>query len=336
MDYSPEHNAHDSTHSAQQETADNIHNMVAPVVIVDEQGHAYTKRQNAYNRFTNGIKGFSGRIDHGERWMILLTAIVAFTTVSQTVQSCNNNRSTAAQVDRLIDAANRVDDAAESFSKSASGINGGVSDAVTKLDAQAKATQRSANAAQQNVEALKRGLEVQQRSWVGIDNGFRVTNVKLTAKGLSGEIDIPLKNFGNSVAFRTVADAEFYTKDIPMHQNSACDLIAGVVGVKPNGLVSPPDPIFSQHKSWGHLLYPGQPFMFSSMAGTDENVMDKVVYIAGCLRYRDQFDHPHWIKFCYETNWLVTSPESFNGLTVCNADNYSDDSQTEKNAKRPN
>jgi hypothetical protein len=40
----------------------------------------------------------------------------------------------------MIDAANRVDDAAESFSRSASGINGGLGDAVGKLNAQANQT----------------------------------------------------------------------------------------------------------------------------------------------------------------------------------------------------
>jgi len=197
MNTTPEHYPTDNHHSAKRESGDDLPGTVTSIGIVDEQGHAYAKRENVYNRVKNGIKRFAGRIDHGERWMILLTAIVALTTVSQAVQSCSNNRSTSVQVDRLIDAANRVDDAAESFSRSASGINGGVSDAVEKLRVQAEKMEAARKSSEQQattaLQATIDNFHQEQRAYLlPVD-----TNDKGGAYGL---LKISLRNYGHVTA----------------------------------------------------------------------------------------------------------------------------------------
>lgn len=73
---------------------------------------------------------------------LALGVLIASFACFQLVASCNNSRTSTEQLTRMIVAADRIDDAADSFSLSASGINGGVSDAVKKLDAQRVSSER--------------------------------------------------------------------------------------------------------------------------------------------------------------------------------------------------
>lgn len=88
--------------------------------------------------------------------MILLTSIIALSTVAQMVISCNNNASTTKQVNRLLVAADRIDDAAESFSHSAVSMDKSMNDAVNKLNLQASETQSLVKTAQATYEAAER------------------------------------------------------------------------------------------------------------------------------------------------------------------------------------
>jgi hypothetical protein len=78
---------------------------------------------------------------------LLLTIAIATFACFQLIITCSNNKSTSAQSQRLLDTANRMDDAADSFSSSASHINQGVSDAVGDLKLQAGAMNHSAQQA---------------------------------------------------------------------------------------------------------------------------------------------------------------------------------------------
>ena len=64
-------------------------------------------------------------------------------------------------------------------------------------------------------------------------------------------------------------------------------------------------------------------------------MIGKEVYITGCIVYRDQFSEPHWTKFCYNTGDfakdVVRDASSFRHLYMCNANNYTDDTN-----KKPN
>lgn len=147
MDNNPGYDCRESTQGAPDGASRDAPDDATASVIVDQQGRPYSQKNNAHQPIER-IKRLFRRVPHGERWMIALTAIVAFTTISQAVQSCNNNRSTSNQVDRLITAADRIDNAADSFSASARSINDGVNNAVRKLNLQANETTRLATAAE--------------------------------------------------------------------------------------------------------------------------------------------------------------------------------------------
>jgi hypothetical protein len=71
-----------------------------------------------------------------------------------------------AQTQQLIDAANKNTAAAQSFANSASSINGGISEAVAKLDAQARATQESANTAKRAADTADKSLHISERAYL--------------------------------------------------------------------------------------------------------------------------------------------------------------------------
>lgn len=73
----------------------------------------------------------------------------------------------------MLESANRVDKAAESFSRSASGINGGIWDAVAKLQSQTEkmdaARESSERTSARALQATIDNFHSEQRAWVGID-----------------------------------------------------------------------------------------------------------------------------------------------------------------------
>ena len=102
---------------------------------------------------------------------LILAFAIAFFAAAQWITSCNNNASTSTQVNSLIVSADRIDDAADSFSRSASGINGGVTDAVNKLNLQAGALNQSVAQASRLAAATEvpnaHALDF-DRPWIGV------------------------------------------------------------------------------------------------------------------------------------------------------------------------
>ena len=144
-------------------------------IVKDHQEKPSIKAPKTYQGEINTEKEILDRVKTSERWMIWLTAVVAFTAIFQTVQSCNNNASTSKQVDKVICAANRIGEAADKFSTSAANINTGIGKAVDKLGDQAGATNDlgkqagiQASAATQSVAILKRQFIADHRPYVSI------------------------------------------------------------------------------------------------------------------------------------------------------------------------
>jgi len=91
---------------------------------------------------------------------LLLTIAIATFSCFQLLITCSNNASSSRQSERLLQSANRIDDAADSFSGSASKINGGVADAVAKLQSQADALAKLRDTWSQSVGLQQDALEV--------------------------------------------------------------------------------------------------------------------------------------------------------------------------------
>ncbi len=148
-------------------------------VIVDEFGKPFTKSGNALNQQRSTVRDLSRRLRKSGNLNFWLTAIIAASTVAQTVNSCNNNAITAQQTDQLISAsrygayaANINGQAARDFASSAAQINRGVGDAVTKLQMQANATEEARESSEENsrtaLQATIDNFRQEQRPWLGI------------------------------------------------------------------------------------------------------------------------------------------------------------------------
>ena len=142
---------------------------------------------------------------------LVLAFAITFFAAAQWITSCTNNASTGKQVDKLLVAADRVDDAAESFSRSASGINGGVSDAVTKLQTQADkmdaARDASGKIATDALQATIANFHQDQRAWLTVQpaEGMPVS-------GQQFKIHIRLTNTGKTPAQKVMVyyDANYF------------------------------------------------------------------------------------------------------------------------------
>jgi len=137
-------------------------------IIVDPQGNPYRQKSNPYQKLKRLVKSILDQIPHGERMMILLTAAVAVATIGQFFLAWWNSHEGSKQIDSLIVAADRIDDSADSFSRSASQINSGVADAVSKLDKQAMANHMAAKAAESAAHTAKDALHISERAYVAM------------------------------------------------------------------------------------------------------------------------------------------------------------------------
>lgn len=133
--------------------------IIARLVEVENAVNTQAGNKKGDGEQSDTEKELLDRVKKGERWMIFLTGLIFLTAVFQAYETWSNNGSSGKQVDRIIDAANRIDNAADSFSRSASGINSGVSDAVRKLGEQSKSTKQVAaatlKASDATIEAAK-------------------------------------------------------------------------------------------------------------------------------------------------------------------------------------
>jgi hypothetical protein len=99
-----------------------------------------------------------------------LAFAITFFAAAQWITSCVNNSSTSKQVDHMITAADRMDDAADSFSTNSGEISRGVRDAVDKLNLQAGSLSDSAAQASRladNTETANQNVIEADRPWIG-------------------------------------------------------------------------------------------------------------------------------------------------------------------------
>ncbi len=137
--------------------------------------------------------------------MVAFTCILTVVAVEQGLLARQNSKSSAGQINKIIDAANRIEDAADSFSASASHINDGVSQAVAKLGIQAGAAQTLASAAQAaNSQTLS-----QNRPWIAIREikwkDELVWGSEVPTRTLTFHYSVVIQNFGQSPARRVYA-----------------------------------------------------------------------------------------------------------------------------------
>lgn len=200
----------------------------SPALELNQQGKAKAEGNHPAHRMKHTKSRILDRVKTGERWMILLTGVVALSAVFQTVQSCNNNASTSKQVDRLICAADQIQQAANNFSESAKGINSGVDRAVAKLDLQAGAAKTSAEAMKKMASATQTTAQVAQTA-LQPAIAARVIMSNVTDKSMKYELKI--RNEGGTQAVATVRYCVFSNiRPSPAHSVSECGVQEKVAG----------------------------------------------------------------------------------------------------------
>ena len=198
-------------------------------VILNQFGEAYPQKTSPANLKHHTIRRLLQRARGFSLLNVTLTAIIALSTVAQTINSCNNNKNAGEQANRLITAADRVDSAAESFSGSASGINGGMSNAVTELRSQVDQMNASREAADRNSAAtLQTTIESfhnEDRAWVGISSA-KPLSYKRTEPSQPAEFTVAftLRNYGRSTARHVKFLAKLESD--PLATGMSCDEVA--------------------------------------------------------------------------------------------------------------
>lgn len=100
--------------------------------------------------------------------MVVFTGVLTWVAVQQFHFAKENARTSTEQVNKIIEAANRTEDAADSFSGSAKHIDDGIQNAVNQLQVQAGATQTLAkNSLEGSRPRLEVTAEISRFFWTG-------------------------------------------------------------------------------------------------------------------------------------------------------------------------
>jgi hypothetical protein len=214
--------------------------------------------------------------------------------VVQFVNFRQNSKESGRQIDRLIDAANRIDDAADSFSRSSSSISGGVQDAVSKLSLQAQRVEDArVSSVQQSQKALDATIEqnhLDQRAWVGIGQPHFVVN----------EVDpyhfeIEARNVGKTPALGVSSrSGEFYSPS-PMELKDIHYLNPPSI----NGTMFPTGNVI--------LIWQSEGITNHSREITGFRGGDLKMFFYGEVTYKDVFGHRHFTHFCVSVDKNLVS-----------------------------
>lgn len=104
------------------------------------------------------------RVKVGELWMIGITILIFLVSAFQAFETWANNDSTGKQVNHIITAADRINDAADRFAKSSADTSREIQDAVAKLNLQANETVLLRESAQSSAQTASSSLNEYKRN----------------------------------------------------------------------------------------------------------------------------------------------------------------------------
>jgi hypothetical protein len=186
--------------------------------------------------------------------------------------------------------------------------------------------QTQAKAAQDSVDAIKRNMEVQQRAWVGPIpvQPVVIQSLNLGPPNLVIRYQSTIKNFGPSPALNVtpVVEAAPGFDKLDDTAKRVCNFADAFVTGKTTKVISAPATLKS-HK-WGNTLFPGSEHVESSVGSVPSDPKLTVLYLVGCIAYRDQFRHTRHTHFCVETPWLASSYTVGTPLVPCSVYNDTD------------
>lgn len=145
---------------------------------------------------------------------LLLTCAIVYFAYSQVRVAESSSEGSTKQVGQLIIAADRINDAADSFSASSAAISRGIGDAVGKLNTQAdstkslvretelgaKAATSAAGAAQESADIARDSMYLSERAWVGMDVRLIGPLSIRNKAGAYVQVQLPIVNVGRTPA----------------------------------------------------------------------------------------------------------------------------------------
>jgi hypothetical protein len=255
-------------------------------VLLDEYGNPFPETRNHGDSKNTGQE-ILDRVKMGERWMIVLTAVVAVATLGQGGLAWYNGRGTTDQTNPLIAAANRNADSADSFAKSAKAINEGIGQSVQKLDTQAQEVKKAAASAAKTADA---SLQVSERAYVVAD--LREEGLGQCAHVNKGQFfceDIHYHNIGRTPAILIVATGNLAFGFRGLHPLADLPMPA-YDGLTGSTLANGPDGIASLDAKQSMADLVGD---YSQMQNANGGF-----YLFGYIQHKDIFDKTHITAFC--------------------------------------
>jgi hypothetical protein len=218
-----------------------------------------------------------------------LTCAIVFFSLVQLLVTWSNNSSTSKQSERLLDSANRINDAADSFSRSSADMSGSMGNAVKQLEAQAKGIEASRTTSESNskqaLDNTVRQSNLDERAWAGFRNLTFVINktdplkvqIRVAILGKSPAVDIVVKQGIRFFPPTYIIQVSDLSPDpIGIHQGTAFPNTEFPIQVNGENPISPKERFFI------------------------DGVLDKTysLYYFGVIAYNDIFRKPHWTRFC--------------------------------------
>jgi hypothetical protein len=177
-----------------------------------------------------------------------------------------------------------------------------------------KSTQIAAIAAEGANQAARDAMIRSQRPWVSVDLPIRLNRPMIVKpKQIDIGSSLVIKNYGPSPALHVLTAVSVVTdvKKFAQQQDSACNLAERTERGEGNPLAI--------HK-FGTPIFPQGRFS-QSFETREDNLAHPnltVLYLAGCIIYRDQFDIIHHTRFCVETPGLAKDFTMAANFVSCN------------------
>jgi len=157
-----------------------------------------------------------------------------------------------------------------------------------------------------------------QRAWVGPSQPIKIDSLVLGPPEVKLQYRVFLKNFGPTVALNVlpgVAAAPGHDR-LDQTMKVQCQLAEQMFkGEWMRGTEPPPG------GKLGQSIFPTEErrIPYGNSGPSDPKLT--VLYIVGCVFYRDQFNITRRTRFCFETPWLAKDFKSSQELVYCNVYN---------------
>jgi hypothetical protein len=279
------------THHADADTPEDVAPLLPGEVKKEAELEAPKPREDSYR--ATFLDHYIPKLKQSGRWigerissvnadgwlMVIFTGVLTWVGYQQFELTKQNNKSSGEQVQQIITAANRIEDAADSFSVSASHINSGVESAVGKLQSQVDQTKELAQTSQDALVSVQRAF---------VSATPVITELKQPNGSSDGvSLDISWQNSGSTpTKFLQITDQSSYDSNFSGDPETS----------KNSPLVKKAKIFISPKGSYNSHLVIIPQFQL-------ENVLKKqtIYFFWGTASYRDVFNgtEEHITKYCY-------------------------------------